>query len=510
MDNIFSKAVLNNKIQRSAFDRRRRHKTTFNSADIVPIFLDQKILPNDTVSLDMSFVVRSGTPIAPVLDDSKITVAFFFIPMRILWTHTKQFYGENDTSAWTQSTEYRIPETHVSGDDLEPGSIGSYMGLPRHHQATMTVSELPLRAYWMVYNEWFRNQAITAPKLFTLEDSANTNITYKMDCAKATKFNDYFTSCLPSPQKGNSVTFPLASTAPVKINSSVSYSVGNTLTLKNGTASTGANQLLKTNITLSNGNPAGSLVADLSEATSATINQLRYAIAMQHFLENDALGGTRFREFMYNHYGATSAGADEIPQLLCVKEFDVNVDQVLGQSDSNLGNTGAYSHTSDWSSYFTYTAIEPGILLGVACVRTVATYSQGLHRDWTANGKYQQFYPEFAAIGNQPVDKSELDFGSQGVFGYQEAYAEYRYFNNLNTGYMDKASPNALSAWTYQQVLPDNPVLNDAFIQQSQQPVADTLKTGSTTHQYLADFFFDCRYVRPMPMYSIPGMGTGI
>lgn len=540
MNNQFSKAITRD-VQRSAFDRPFRHKTTFNAADIVPIFLDQKVLPNDTITLDMAYVVRSGTPYVPVMDDAKLTIAFFFVPMRIVWEHTKQFYGENDTSAWTQNNTYTIPAREISedssdGDVISVGTIGHYFGLPltagvdpnvQIGSYCEAVSDLPLRAYHFICNEWYRDQSTCAPVLFTKGDTATSNVSYSDAPRKAAKFHDYFTSCLPQPQRGNAVSLPLGTQCPVytgatthtdsvnplrwtNINSHTSYAGNANVGILSGTT-------VATSSSVSSGSAIApsNLYADLSQATAASINQLRLAIATQKFLETDARAGTRFREAMYAHYGATNAGALDIPQLICVKEFDLNMNQVLNTADET-GATGAYSHSSNFSSYFTYSACEPGMIIGLACVRTVNTYSQGIHRDWTSLGKFDQYFPEFAGIGEQPVYKKEIFAStatcgaSKPVFAYQEAWAEYRYKQNMATGYMDHAGANSLDPWTYQQTLTTAPTLNQAFIEASKDPVDNSLKQGSTTHNYMADFYFKARWVRPMPMYSIPGLGTGI
>ncbi len=559
--NSFSDAPVNLDLQRSKFQRNFNHKTTFKEGDLVPVYFDE-VLPGDTFSVDSSFLIRMATPIFPVMDNAAIDLYFFFVPNRLVWDHWQQFCGENTTAPWTQTTEYQIPQINFKTSDTIFGfgatnySVMNYFGIPSViGQGGLSVSDLPNRAYRLIWNEWFRDQNIQLP-VFVPTDDSSRNFSRSTDLTKnyggyplkVCKFHDYFTSCLPSPQKGPSVTLPLGSLAPVisgpynsdlatsepqnRIEFVVSTSVGHggyrPLVLNTNGLHTGG--IASCNVGLS-GTPDttsdtdakiifANQYADLSQATSATINELRQAFAIQRLYEKDARGGTRYRELLKAHFGVTAPDSRvQVPEYLGGCRVPININQVLQTSSttdvSPQGNTAAYSCTTDSRSLFTSSFVEHGMLIGLACVRVEHSYCQGVERFWSRKRRFDFYWPTLANIGEQAVLKKELFVTGKSAdddmaFGYQEAWADYRYKPNRLSGEfsLDNSSTkqSALGqAWTYMDVYNSAPTLSDSWIQESDSNVKQTLAVQDKP-QFIADFYFKVGTVRPMPVYSVPGL----
>ena len=538
-------------IKRSKFEESYSHKTTFNAGDIIPVYVDSDILPGDTVQLDMASLIRMATPIYPIMDNLYADIYFFFVPHRLVWDHWAQFWGEND-SPWTQSVEYEIPQIQApSSTGWTEGTIADYMGIPTKVTG-LSVNALPFRAYAKVYNDWFRDENLVSNCHIYMDEttrSGSNGTTQVTDIelggapAKAAKMHDYFTSALPQPQKGVPVQIPLGSLAPVSTGVNTHKSsypllwvgqmsgnivgeegyydniVGGKKTRDGVTEITTGlisnNHVAITGDSNSNIVP-GNLYADLSSATAATINQLRTAFAIQKYYENAGLHGTRYIEYIRGVFGVSSSDARlQRAEYLGGQRVPLNIDQIIQTSSTDStspqGNTAGFSCTINRDSLFTKSFEEHGTLLGLICVRTEHTYQQGLNKMWTRK-KWTDFYnPFFANLGEQAILNENIY--AQGTstdkqaFGYQEAWAEYRYKENRVSGYMRSNATGSLDVWHFADDYSSLPTLSQAWIEEPYANIDRTIAVSSAiTHQFIADFFFKQYYTRAMPIYSIPGL----
>lgn len=544
---------------RSKFDRGHQLLTTINEGELVPIYMDE-VLPGDTARVQLNGLIRMSTPIYPIMDNCYMDTYFFFVPARLLWEHFENMFGENDTDYWAEDTEYSTPKCTIGGTSgLANGSIGDYFGLPTQVTNALEVNALPARAYCKIYNEWFRDENLEAPLMLgykktddggttadaskvtananALDQTTNTNeaTLYAMKPARAGKFHDYFTSCLPSPLKNaEPVTLPIDGKAPV-VWGMTSEELQNYVLFPNpeGTDYLSQSETAKFSIKKepTSENPrvllgrsgGGTTVmaqmqADMSNATSVTINDLRQAIALQHIFEADARNGTRYREFLSGTWGVTSPDSRlQIPEYIGGQRIAINVNQVVQTSQTDtttgqaLGNTAAYSLTTCSKQMADYAATEYGYIIGLAVVRVEHSYQQGLATKWTRGGRFTYYDPRLAALGEQPVynreiyaDGSEKD--SQ-IFGYQEAWADYRYKPSYVTGEMRSNYQTSLDAWHYADDYDKLPTLSAEWIQEGRENIDRTIAvTSAVSHQFLCDFWFNETWFREMPIYSIPGI----
>lgn len=512
-------------ISRSKFTRPSTHKTTFNTGDLIPIYVDE-ILPGDTAIMDMSAIIRMSTPIYPVMDNAFADFYFFYVPNRLVWEHWKEFNGENNTTFWEQDVEYEIPQTTSPAGGWKKGTIADYMGIPTKVE-NLSISSLYFRAYCLIYNEWFRDENLKQPLMVNLDETTLTgsNGTNAITDAqlggmpvKVAKYPDYFTTALPQPQKGPDILLPLGQSAPVRGDTAVLRSNGSHGSI-NATPKTppAEDNVFFFQSTGTSGSPSIiDLTADLSAATGATINMLRQAFAVQRLYEKDARGGTRYTEILRAHFGVLSPDArQQRPEYLGGQRIPININQVVQNSATDQvtpqGNVAAYSLTSMSKHTYSKSFTEHGIIMGLCVVRTDHTYQQGIERMFSRKKRFDYYWPSLANIGEQAILNKEIyaqgTDADEEAFGYQEAWAEYRYKPNRVSGAFRSNYQTTLDAWHYADYYTAQPILGSTWIDETRANVNRTIAVQDELEdQFIADFYFRNTMVRPMPIYSIPGL----
>lgn len=529
-------------ISRSTFDRGSTVKTSFNVGDVIPFYVDE-VLPGDTFSVKTSKVVRMQTLLTPIMDNVYLDTYFFFVPNRLTWSHWREFNGENTQSAWLPATEYEVPQVTAPDSGWQIGTIADYMGIPTG-VSNLSVSALPFRAYSLIMNEWFRDENLSDPLNIPIDDATvvgSNGSNYITDIVKggkpfkAAKYYDYFTGCLPSPQKGPDVTIPVASggNLPVYALDSLvpssdvsgleSLRLGRSLTesdpryLRLGSWANGGNVTAVSPSDNLSMTPMNLWAVSTGEAQAATINQLRMAFQIQKLYERDARGGTRYIEILKSHFGVTSPDARlQRPEYLGGNRIPININQIIQQSatmegSTPQGTTSGMSLTTDNHYDFEKSFVEHGFVIGLMVARYDHTYQQGLERFWSRKDRFDYYWPVFANIGEQAVLNKEIF--AQGtaqddeVFGYQEAWADYRYKPSRVSGEMRSQYAQSLDVWHLADDYSELPRLSDSWIREDAATVDRVLAIQSSlANQLFADVYIQNRTTRPMPMYSIPGL----
>ena len=513
-------------IQRSTFDRSHGLKTTFNAGELVPIYVDEA-LPGDTFSCNLTAFSRLATPIHPTMDNAFMDSHFFAVPVRLVWDDFEEFMGETKTYKAAGATRLDgtpdftvaapIPPTITAGGSGEAEqSLSDYFGIPTK-VAGLEFSALWHRAYTLVWNDWFRDENLQAPKTILTTSGADAT-TYAL--LNRGKKHDYFTSALPWPQKGADVTIPLGTTAPVvtdgtKIRISADNGAWENASIFNDATTLKIQDYTGSGSTSRDayfGNNSG-LQADLTDATSATINQLRLAFATQKFLEIQARGGSRYIEVIKNHFNVTSPDARlQRPEYLGGGSSPVNISPVAQTSSTDAttpqGNLSAIGTTVLSGHSFTKSFTEHTIVIGMVSVRTDLTYQQGLNRMFSRETIYDYYWPTLSTIGEQAVKNKEIyaqgTTADDTTFGYQERYAEYRYKPSSITGKFRSNATGTLESWHYAQEYSALPLLGDSWIQVTDTNVQRTLAVASEP-QFIFDSLFKLKCTRPMPVNSVPG-----
>lgn len=509
-------------IPRSGFNIESSYKTTLDAGWLVPVYVEE-VLPGDSFNLKATMFARLATPIAPIMDNLYLDTFYFFVPNRLVWTNWQRFMGERPDPA--ASTDFTVPV--LQGINAVPAAtIFDYMGLPLGVSG-LNVNALPFRAYNLIWNEWFRDQNLQNP---VVEAHGDTDSATNYALKRRGKRHDYFTSCLPWVQKGDSVPLPLGTTAPVVTGADqgngrpyqplVYRRVDNSDVISNsgdlGVSAQSQGVYNASGISSAIGTLAPSnLWADLSQATAATINQIRQAFQIQKLLERDARGGTRYTEIVRAHFGVMSPDARlQRPEYLGGNSVPVGITPVAQTQSTDAattpqGNLAAVG-TALSRNGFTQSFTEHGYIIGLVSVRADLNYQQGIHKMWSRSTRYDFYWPVFAHLGEQAVLNREIyaqgTTADSEVFGYQERWAEYRYKPSLITGYLRSTHSQPLDLWHLAQDFGSLPTLNSTFIEENppvERVIATTEQTGQ---QFILDILFKNRVARPLPMYSVPGL----
>lgn len=506
-------------IQRSAFDRVWGHKTAFDAGYLVPFIVDEA-LPGDTFNLEATLFTRLQTPIVPFMDNLYMDTFYFFVPMRLIWDNFQKFMGEQTDPG--DSTDYEIPQMTAPAGGWTVGSLGDYMGLPP--LVDIDHNTLPFRAYNLIYNEWFRDQNLQDSLVVDTDDGPDSESDYVLK--RRCKRHDYFTSCLPWPQKGPGVEIPLGGEAPVlgigKGTHTFTYgstggiyetfgTAGDTYAAASLTGTAGSDQFFIEEDPNNSGYPY--IRADFSQITDGgTINSLRQAFQLQKMYERDARGGTRYTELVKSHFGVTSPDARlQRPEFLGGRSTPIMVTPVQQTSESGTtpqGNLAGYVTGTSQREGFVKSFTEHGYVLGLVSVRADLTYQQGLRKLWSRSTRSDFYFPALAHLGEQAVLNKEIyttgtPATDDAVFGYQERWAEYKYYPSQITGKLRSQVVPNLDVWHLAQEL-SSPALNENFILES--PPVDRVIAVADEPELVFDSYIKCRTVRPMPMYSVPGL----
>lgn len=517
---------------RSQFKRVSRHKHTFDEGQLIPFYLDD-VIPGDTFNLRASMFARLATPIFPIMDNMYLETFWFFVPNRLVWTNFVKQHGERMDP--DDSTDYTTPviDSTTIAANAAVGSLWDNYGLPMQGKQYLTkVSALPFRMYNLIWREWFRDQDLQDSPVVDLDDGPDSLADYQIK--RIGKFKDYFTTARPEPQKGPDVELPLGSTAPVigdntnpiKLYGSNTGVLG---TLQATTAADPSAVRIDGTAVFGAGEPlwapggqsahptvATGYLTDLTSATAATVNEWREAVTIQQMYEIDMRGGTRFIEMIFNHYGVINPDFRlQRPEFLGYNRSMVNIHPVPQQSETNVsgtpqGNLAAFGTVSSHGNGFVKSFTEFGYVIGLMAVRSDLSYQEGLDRHWSRRTRFDYYYPSFANLGEQAVLNQEIwtnpaaATNNEGVFGYQERWAEYRFKTSKITGLFRSTASGSLDAWHLAEEFASLPALDTTFIQENA-PVDRCIAVSSEPH-FIFDSLVENVTARVMPVYSAPGL----
>lgn len=460
------------RVPRSKFTNAWTRKTTFDAGYLIPILIDE-VLPGDHLSYRVTAYVRMATPLFPMFDNQRIDTFFFFVPNRLLWTNWVKFMGEQTNPG--DSIAYTVP-IMPSGGGYATGSLQDHMGLPTSMAGFVIAgynhNTLPLRAYNLIYNQWFRDQNLINSAVVDVDDGPDAPGDYVL--RRRAKSHDYFTSALPWPQKFTAPTINIGALAPIvgfgsfdstglagPVNAfETDVALSTSYAAYKPTADAVPTNAGLFRMTGTTGDDRPSIYANLAAVTGITINQLRQAWLVQTLLERDARGGTRYTEIILAHFDVRSPdarlqraeyiGGGQTPlQITPIAQTAPTAGATVGV----LGATG----TAAGQHSASYAATEHGYIIGLINVKSELSYQQGLHKMYSRSTRFDFYFPALAGLGEQAILRKELVLigtaQDEQVFGYQERWHEYRTRQSEVVGTFKSTQAGTYDAWHLAQII---------------------------------------------------------